>query len=351
MRVKVPGLVEPASAWAFPLGTVGGGAEGGVLFHQGDIGHPTTSLVTGGSPTIVLDLLVPETQNCHYITRFLTSPWEAERRYLRYFDFETEAFDEDPSKVLFAEDKLNPQEIETWLNQVIETPLAACRSRIAACDPGALEDWKFHRAAMLMLLMQGARVKAITDHDARQALLRIVRQPLDEVDALVAAFKEEFELCLVSTIKVEHRLAPLYVPSTGLFPIVYPDKGCLSGYSTAFALPMDIHCALIVVPIEHGKERDLTLIPASLSNCSIGTSTARRIVVFPALFSAYPEGELRRLILATRRHNDSVVQDLEKGKRLALEKLSLLGLAPTFDKANRIRPSGAVHAFRASRGS
>lgn len=53
VRVRVPGLVEPASAWAFPLGTVGGGsdrrgffsvpekgAEVGVLFHQGDVDHP-----------------------------------------------------------------------------------------------------------------------------------------------------------------------------------------------------------------------------------------------------------------------------------------------------------------------
>ncbi|MBI3184812.1 MAG: hypothetical protein HYZ28_21960 [Myxococcales bacterium] len=53
VRVRIPGLVEPASNWAFPLGTVGGGsdrrglfsvpekgAEVGVLFHQGDVDHP-----------------------------------------------------------------------------------------------------------------------------------------------------------------------------------------------------------------------------------------------------------------------------------------------------------------------
>jgi uncharacterized protein involved in type VI secretion and phage assembly len=53
VRVRIPGLVEPASAWAFPLGTVGGGsdrrgffcvpekgAEVGVLFSQGDVDHP-----------------------------------------------------------------------------------------------------------------------------------------------------------------------------------------------------------------------------------------------------------------------------------------------------------------------
>ncbi len=53
VRVRIPGLVEPASSWAFPLGTVGGGsaqrgffavpekgAEVGVFFHQGDVDHP-----------------------------------------------------------------------------------------------------------------------------------------------------------------------------------------------------------------------------------------------------------------------------------------------------------------------
>ena len=46
VRLRIPGLVDPASSWAFPLGTVGGGsdrrgffsvpekgAEVGVLFH------------------------------------------------------------------------------------------------------------------------------------------------------------------------------------------------------------------------------------------------------------------------------------------------------------------------------
>lgn len=53
VRIRVPGLLEPASAWAWPLGTVGGGSRGrgfycvpdlgaecGVLFHAGDIDHP-----------------------------------------------------------------------------------------------------------------------------------------------------------------------------------------------------------------------------------------------------------------------------------------------------------------------
>lgn len=53
VRVCIPGVVEPSSGWAWPLGTGGGGsknlglfavpeagAEVGILFHQGDVDAP-----------------------------------------------------------------------------------------------------------------------------------------------------------------------------------------------------------------------------------------------------------------------------------------------------------------------
>jgi hypothetical protein len=53
VRVRIPSLIRDASAWAFPLGTVGGGsdrrgffavpergAEVGVLFQEGDVDRP-----------------------------------------------------------------------------------------------------------------------------------------------------------------------------------------------------------------------------------------------------------------------------------------------------------------------
>lgn len=53
VRIRVPGLLEPASSWALPLGTLGGGtdkrghffvpeigAEVGVFFNQGDVDYP-----------------------------------------------------------------------------------------------------------------------------------------------------------------------------------------------------------------------------------------------------------------------------------------------------------------------
>ena len=53
VRIRIPGLIQDASAWAFPLGTLGGGsdrrgffavpekdAEVGVLFQEGDVERP-----------------------------------------------------------------------------------------------------------------------------------------------------------------------------------------------------------------------------------------------------------------------------------------------------------------------
>ncbi len=63
VRVLVPGLLEPASGWAWPLGTVGGGgkdrgffavpeldAEVAVLFALGDVDHPFYLPAHWGAP-------------------------------------------------------------------------------------------------------------------------------------------------------------------------------------------------------------------------------------------------------------------------------------------------------------
>lgn len=78
VRVKIPGLVEPASAWAFPLGTVGGGGaqRGGwfvpelgatvaVFFREGDVDVPfylTSGWSRAELPGPVEDAIPEETE-------------------------------------------------------------------------------------------------------------------------------------------------------------------------------------------------------------------------------------------------------------------------------------------------
>jgi uncharacterized protein involved in type VI secretion and phage assembly len=117
VRVRIPGLVEPASAWAWPLGTVGGGsdrrgffsvpekgAEVGVLFHQGDVDHPHYLCGPWGKPDGQAE--VPEP------ARGLSKA-DAPRvraletdRFLLYFD------DREGKEALVVKDKTSGDQIE-----------------------------------------------------------------------------------------------------------------------------------------------------------------------------------------------------------------------------------------------
>lgn len=117
VRVRIPGLVEPASAWAWPLGTVGGGsdrrgffsvpekgAEVGVLFHQGDVDHPHYLCGHWGKPDGQAE--VPEAArdldkaDAPRVRAFETD------RFLLYFD------DRTGKEALVVKDKTSGDQIE-----------------------------------------------------------------------------------------------------------------------------------------------------------------------------------------------------------------------------------------------
>jgi len=117
VRIRIPGLVEPASAWAFPLGTVGGGsdrrgffavpeagAEVGVLFHQGDIDHPYYLCGHWGKPGGATEIPSPtrdlSKEDTPQVRAFET------RRFLLMFD------DRAGKETLRIQDKASGDQIE-----------------------------------------------------------------------------------------------------------------------------------------------------------------------------------------------------------------------------------------------
>ena len=60
----------------------------------------------------------PDTHNCHYISRFLTRPWEFGQRMLRFYDFDTDRFGVSSSRTMFSGEKLNTPEplVLLWWN-------------------------------------------------------------------------------------------------------------------------------------------------------------------------------------------------------------------------------------------
>jgi uncharacterized protein involved in type VI secretion and phage assembly len=117
VRVRIPGLIQDASAWAFPLGTLGGGsdrrgffavpedgAEVGVLFQEGDVERPYYLAghwgMPGGSteiPSAARGLSREQTPQVRVLET---------RRFLLVFD------DRAGHETLRIEDKLSHDQIE-----------------------------------------------------------------------------------------------------------------------------------------------------------------------------------------------------------------------------------------------
>lgn len=64
-------------------------------------------------------LEAPVVSNCHYVSRFLTKPWEFGDRRLQYFDFDSDAILTASSKVLFSENEAYSGAVESFLSKYI----------------------------------------------------------------------------------------------------------------------------------------------------------------------------------------------------------------------------------------
>jgi hypothetical protein len=284
------------------------------------------------------------THNCHYVSRLLTTPWEGANRFLRYYDFDTDEFELRSSRCLFAADDINSPKVERWLHRLVENPLGRIRRRVAQGELEPLErDWRCYRAAVLVVLLQGGRIGTITDQNARRHLDVLAEMPEPELNGLVNEAMRRFDLRVVHTVANPDAtgFAPLYMPSTGLFPLLVRDRGCLSGHSYGFGVPIDLTCALVVTPAEQHGKLELSRTQAMLWWSSIGTSNARRVVVMPGLYEQEGEPKVRELLLRLRRGNDKLLWLAEDKRRLVASAFAVSGINAGRDAAGRIPPRRA----------
>lgn len=281
------------------------------------------------------------THNCHYVSRLLTTPWEGGQRFLRFYDFDTDRFEVRSSRSLFAAEDINSPEVESWLGRMVETPLGAIRDRVARGDIDRLEsNWTCYRAAMLMIFLQGGRMRTLADEEARRHLDALAAMPEPELNGLVMEMMRSFDLRLMHTVcnADSTGYAPLYVPSNGLFQVILRDRGCLSGHSIGLGLPIDVTCALIATPVERQGDIDVSQSRGMLSALSIGTSMARRVVVMPGLYEQDGEIKLRELLHELRRGNDTLLGLVEEKRRLVRSAFAESGIDVGRDGAGRIPP-------------
>jgi hypothetical protein len=155
----------------------------------------------------------------------------------------------------------------------------------------------------------------------------------------LAPRKARISLALAITVGKDGMRAPLFFPSSGIFPITYPDSGCVSGHTVALGLPLDMWSALIALPRDQAGIRDVSRIPGSLSNLSVGVANARKVVVPALLLEQQPETEVAKILCELREGSLSLLALVKDAKRLVEDAFDEVGLQAPRDGTGRIPPT------------
>ena len=234
--------------------------------------------------------------NSHFVSRFLTTPWEHGDRMLWYYDFEKGRLRSGSSRSLFARIGVNTPEVESRLNRLIETPIAAARAELWADRRAVSQDleWPLFRALALLFLLQPFR--SADSSDASQTLEEFISRPDDEIDGLAHAITLRWQLMRIT---VSNR-SPLAYPSDGYFPLLAEPLGGICPFG--LAIPLSPIHAFVGVPIDMRPEQ--TEIWSAndagfVSNYSVG-HRSQFVVVHPNLVRTVPEAEVVKAIREAR---------------------------------------------------
>lgn len=223
--------------------------------------------------------------NCHFVSRFLTKPWEFGNRQLWYYDFERKQIGKKSSRRLSAQVGSNSPEIEKRLNDLIESPIANAITKLVpsgTIDNVEIREWPLFRALHLLLLLQYTRVSH--KHSHRSALAQALFWDETRLDQLVLACQETDTIAGLRA----NPHAPLCYSSQGFFGI--PIRRRSGSFVTIYAIPLTEGFVLARVPRDLGIDDILETITCGtagfLSNSSVGIK-APRVVIHPSVMQAY----------------------------------------------------------------
>jgi hypothetical protein len=135
--------------------------------------------------------------NCHFVSRFLTRPWEHGQRELSYYDFDRNELRSASSRSLFAISGAHPPAVEKRLNQVVEIPIANAMARLVDTNDELLE-WPLFRAVSLLLMLQPLRSSLRPVDNER--LAETVTRPAAELDEFARAAAASYLTLVLSLL-------------------------------------------------------------------------------------------------------------------------------------------------------
>jgi len=231
--------------------------------------------------------------NCHFVSRFLTRPWEFGQRQLWYYDFDTKQIGRRSSRSLFAEVGRNTAEVEESLNRLIETPISNTITTLVpsgAIDNVEIGEWGLFRALNLLLLLQWSRASEKGSHRSR--LGEALSWDEATLDQLVVACQQTH---IVVGLRGDPR-APLCYPSHGLFAV--PIHKQTGSYAAIYVIPLTENYAVARVPRDVNMDDVLQTITCQggyLTNSSVGT-TASKVIIHPSVMEWYGPNRAAQMI-------------------------------------------------------
>ena len=224
--------------------------------------------------------------NDHFISRFLTAPWEEKpARTLHFYDFTKGGFGRQSSESLFAQDGLHTKETGDLLNKFIESPVSQHRAdslrRGQIIDPG---KWELYRALVGLILLQGSRFPDQTPPGG-ETIDDLLRDPEGTLNGFAMVARERYTLISVT------------LPANS-FPLFFPD-------TVYFPIPMVVTRPLLAVPLtprmfialpdkdyaEPSLDEWVKRNPSALSAFSVGLgSSAKKVLVPPDLHEQVKTG-------------------------------------------------------------
>jgi hypothetical protein len=177
------------------------------------------------------------TKNNHYISRYLTRPWEFKPGKVTIFDYEKSEFSEADTETLFSKNEIFTQKQETFFNKYIET-ISTQELRTIADRDFKIKKWKVYRAFLLLIWDLLGRFKAAQEGDA-SAVNFFTAMSEEQLDQFALAVASKYDL-MVATVPAEARL---FFPSNFVVYAFDPET-----MECGFGIPFSIQEVLLLVP-------------------------------------------------------------------------------------------------------
>src|SRR5258708_5495148 len=216
--------------------------------------------------------------NDHYISRFLTKPWEIGHRRLHYYDFASAKFGDSSSESLFAAADLHTETTGKHLDRYVESPVSDYRARVLRASTGPAladtNDWRVYRGLVGLVWLQVQRLLDAKALPVEMNLDQLLTQAEAVFDAMPQLATRHHALIGVTVPSTEN----LFFTESVYFPIP------LVGAPPILGVPLSPRHFVALAPTDYDKSqlRYWLNTPAAITAFSVGVGeNAHRIVIPP----------------------------------------------------------------------